>query len=234
LVALDAQRGIIRQRVAGAEEAGDLAGGQLVQKSTAHPGNVVRDGCRAGLDPNACPIALCCNIAPTDPVLTVRFNPKTKEQTLDALRWGLVPRWAKDLKFGAKTLNARAETVATIPAFRDAFAERHCIIPASLLRVEEVETAKQPYAIVPTDDQGRHDLAPRARLRRYQNRKGRTAMGTDAIFRIASMSKPITSVAVMMLAQEGKIDIAAPFSQYISASSRRRRSASTDSPPSGR
>jgi putative SOS response-associated peptidase YedK len=84
------------------------------------------------------------NIAPTDPVLTMRFNPKTKEQTLDALRWGLVPHWAKDLKFGAKTINARAETVATMPAFRDAFAERRCIIPASLLRVEEVGTAKQP------------------------------------------------------------------------------------------
>lgn len=78
------------------------------------------------------------NIAPTDPVLTVRFNPKTKEQTLDALRWGLVPHWAKDLKFGATTINTRAETVATMPAFGDAFAEPRCVIPASLQRVEEV------------------------------------------------------------------------------------------------
>jgi SOS response associated peptidase (SRAP) len=64
------------------------------------------------------------NIAPTDPVLTVRFNPETKERSLDALRWGLVPHWAKDLKIGAKMINARAETVATMPAFRDAFATR--------------------------------------------------------------------------------------------------------------
>ena len=42
------------------------------------------------------------NIGPTDPVLVVRFNPKTNERTLGALRWGLVPHWAKDLKFGAK------------------------------------------------------------------------------------------------------------------------------------
>jgi putative SOS response-associated peptidase YedK len=92
------------------------------------------------------------NIAPTDPVLTVRFNPKTKERTLDPLRWGLVPHWAKDLKFGARTINARAETVATMPAFRDAFAERRCIIPASgFYEWKRTGIGKQPYAIVPTD-----------------------------------------------------------------------------------
>ena len=46
------------------------------------------------------------NIAPTDPVLTVRFNPETKERTLDALRWGLVPQWANDLKLGSRTTRA--------------------------------------------------------------------------------------------------------------------------------
>ncbi|MBV8615932.1 MAG: beta-lactamase family protein, partial [Acetobacteraceae bacterium] len=49
----------------------------------------------------------------------------------------------------------------------------------------------------------------------YQNREDKVAMKTDAIFRIASMSKPITSVAVMMLVEEGKIDPAAPVSQYL-------------------
>ncbi|MGO8914972.1 MAG: serine hydrolase domain-containing protein [Stellaceae bacterium] len=49
----------------------------------------------------------------------------------------------------------------------------------------------------------------------YQNREDRAPMGTDAIFRIASMSKPITSVAVMMLAEEGRIDVTAPVSQYL-------------------
>jgi CubicO group peptidase (beta-lactamase class C family) len=49
----------------------------------------------------------------------------------------------------------------------------------------------------------------------YQNREDRIPMKPDAIFRIASMSKPITSVAVMMLAEEGKIDLAAPVSQYL-------------------
>src|SRR4051812_30362960 len=49
----------------------------------------------------------------------------------------------------------------------------------------------------------------------YQSREGNVSMKSDAIFRIASMSKPITSVAVMMLVEEGKIDLAAPVSQYL-------------------
>jgi CubicO group peptidase (beta-lactamase class C family) len=49
----------------------------------------------------------------------------------------------------------------------------------------------------------------------YQDREKRVAMKPDAIFRIASMTKPITSVAVMMLAEEGKIDLLAPVSQYL-------------------
>ncbi len=49
----------------------------------------------------------------------------------------------------------------------------------------------------------------------YQNREAKVPMKVDAIFRIASMSKPITSVAVMMLVEQGKIDLAAPVSQYL-------------------
>jgi putative SOS response-associated peptidase YedK len=56
------------------------------------------------------------------------LNSETKERTLDALRRGLVPHWAKDLKIGHKMVNARAETVATLPPFRDAFARRRYII----------------------------------------------------------------------------------------------------------
>jgi putative SOS response-associated peptidase YedK len=93
------------------------------------------------------------NIAPTDQVLTVRFNAKTQERTLDALRWGLVPHWAKDLKFGARCFNGRAETLATTPAFRDAFKSRRCLIPASgFYEWKKTGAAKQPYAIVPNDE----------------------------------------------------------------------------------
>jgi CubicO group peptidase (beta-lactamase class C family) len=51
----------------------------------------------------------------------------------------------------------------------------------------------------------------------FQNRENNTPMKADVIFRIASMTKPITSVVVMMLAEEGKIDLLAPVSQYIQA-----------------
>ena len=49
----------------------------------------------------------------------------------------------------------------------------------------------------------------------YQNREERVPMKADSIFRIASMSKPITTVAAMMLVEEGKLDISAPVSQYL-------------------
>ncbi len=47
------------------------------------------------------------------------------------LRWGLVPSWAKELKFGNRCINARAETVAATAAFRAAFRQRRCLVPVS-------------------------------------------------------------------------------------------------------
>jgi putative SOS response-associated peptidase YedK len=92
------------------------------------------------------------NVAPTDPVLVVRFNPKTRERSFDPLRWGLVPHWAKDLAFGTRCINARAETLATTKAFRDAFAERRCLIPASgFYEWRKSGATKMPYAILPAD-----------------------------------------------------------------------------------
>jgi putative SOS response-associated peptidase YedK len=46
-------------------------------------------------------------------------------------RWGLVPVWAKDLKFGTRCINARAETLATAPAFRAAYRKRRCLVPVN-------------------------------------------------------------------------------------------------------
>jgi putative SOS response-associated peptidase YedK len=73
------------------------------------------------------------NVAPGDDVLAVvrdgRSEGGAAEGTL--LRWGLVPFWASDPKeIGVKTINARAETVAERPAFRDAFESRRCLILA--------------------------------------------------------------------------------------------------------
>jgi putative SOS response-associated peptidase YedK len=69
------------------------------------------------------------NVAPTDEVLTVTTT-REGEPRGELLRWGLVPHWAKDPGLGAKMINARAETVAEKPAFRDAFARRRCLIVA--------------------------------------------------------------------------------------------------------
>jgi len=69
------------------------------------------------------------NVAPTQTSLVVRRHPESGERHLDPLRWGLVPRWAKDPKDAAKLINARADGLAEKPSFRDAFARRRCIVP---------------------------------------------------------------------------------------------------------
>lgn len=70
------------------------------------------------------------NIAPRQRALVVREDPETGERALVALRWGLVPHWAEDAKIGAHTINARVDTVAVKPAFRDAFRRHRCLVAA--------------------------------------------------------------------------------------------------------
>jgi putative SOS response-associated peptidase YedK len=70
------------------------------------------------------------NVAPGDVVLAVTTDREGVARG-DVLRWGLVPHWAEDPgALGLKLINARAETVAERPAFRDAFARRRCLILA--------------------------------------------------------------------------------------------------------
>jgi putative SOS response-associated peptidase YedK len=89
------------------------------------------------------------NVAPTDKLPIVRYNPKTESRTLDLMRWGLVPYWAKDIKIGFSTINAMAETVDTKPVFRDAFKRRRCLVPIEAFYEWKKLDAKnkQPYAI---------------------------------------------------------------------------------------
>ncbi len=68
------------------------------------------------------------NIAPTQMVPVVR--PSGGQRELFAMRWGLVPFWAADLRIGARMIDARAETVSTKPAFRTAFERRRCLVPS--------------------------------------------------------------------------------------------------------
>jgi putative SOS response-associated peptidase YedK len=69
------------------------------------------------------------NIAPTQPVPIIRQHPK-EHRDLSLVRWGLIPSWAKDASSSAQMINARSETAATKPAFRDALASRRCLVPA--------------------------------------------------------------------------------------------------------
>lgn len=68
------------------------------------------------------------NVAPTSSVLVV--VERADERWVDRFRWGLVPFWAKDPSVGSRMINARAETLAEKPAYRQAFRKRRCIIPA--------------------------------------------------------------------------------------------------------
>ncbi len=70
------------------------------------------------------------NVAPQSVQPVVRPNRDTGAREFALLRWGLVPFWAKDPKFGYSTINARAEEAASKPAFRDALKKRRCLVPA--------------------------------------------------------------------------------------------------------
>jgi putative SOS response-associated peptidase YedK len=70
------------------------------------------------------------NIAPTQDVAVVRLAKDRASRELAMLKWGLVPSFADDPKTGNRMINARAETAATKPAFRAAFRERRCLVPA--------------------------------------------------------------------------------------------------------
>ena len=93
------------------------------------------------------------NIAPTQDVLAIRFNPETKQRTLDNLRWGLIPNWATDPKIAYKTINARVESVDTAPSYRQAFRKRRCLIPSDgFYEWKKVVGGKIPYSISMNDD----------------------------------------------------------------------------------
>jgi putative SOS response-associated peptidase YedK len=93
------------------------------------------------------------NAAPTQTLPIVLRGPETGKRRLAALRWGLIPSWAGDVKVAYSMFNAMAETVATKPAFRDAFKSRRCLVPADAFyewRKLDANT-KQPYRFVVAD-----------------------------------------------------------------------------------
>lgn len=85
----------------------------------------------ASVDPVAESIEVSYNVAPTDPVHVVRSDPDEPEhRVVSVARWGLLPPWARDVRDGARMINARAETVRTSRAYRGPFESRRCLVPA--------------------------------------------------------------------------------------------------------
>lgn len=91
------------------------------------------------------------NVAPTQDIPIVRLD-ANGERELVMARWGLIPKWANDLKIGYKTINAGAETVDEKPSFKDAFRRRRCLIPATgYFEWKTTAKGKQPYLFAPAD-----------------------------------------------------------------------------------
>ena len=85
------------------------------------------------------------NIPPGTDIPVIRRSPEGA-RVLHLLRWGLVPHWAKDPTIGNRLANARGESVADKPAFREAFRKRRCLVPADGFYEWKTEgRTKQPY-----------------------------------------------------------------------------------------
>ena len=90
------------------------------------------------------------NIAPTQEVPIVVSDSPNR---LVMMRWGLVPFWAKDPKIGNRLINARAETIATSPAFRASVKKRRCLVPATgFYEWKKTDGRKTPYYCHLRDD----------------------------------------------------------------------------------
>lgn len=92
------------------------------------------------------------NIAPSTIVPAIRPRCEGGREAA-ALQWGLVPWWSKDATGGARLANARADGVATKPAFRDAFRQRRCVVPASgFYEWQTIGKRKQPWYFTLPDE----------------------------------------------------------------------------------
>jgi putative SOS response-associated peptidase YedK len=86
------------------------------------------------------------NIAPTQNVPVIRQDATQPVRRASLMRWGLIPSWAKDATIGARMINARAETAAEKPAFKEALERRRCLIPADgFYEWQRKGKNKQPY-----------------------------------------------------------------------------------------
>lgn len=123
------------------------------------------------------------NLAPSQAAPVVARDDAQGGRALRTMRWGLVPSWAKDSKIGYRTINARAETAATKPAFRSAFKRRRCLVPASWFYEWRTEGKdKTPFRIQ------RADGAPLAMAGLFEHWRGTADEAPRTTFTILTTS----------------------------------------------
>lgn len=92
------------------------------------------------------------NVAPTDSVYAVAEH--GGQRLLGSFRWGLIPWWARDRKIAARNINARAETAADKPTFKESFAKRRCLVPADgFFEWQRLPKGKLPHYFYAADRQ---------------------------------------------------------------------------------
>ena len=102
-------------------------------------------------DPEAADTQPRYNVAPTSQLTIVRQRVETGRR-VEPVRWGLIPSFARDAKGSARLINARAETVASSPAFRTSFRSRRCIVPSDgFYEWRRTGGPKQPFFLHPPD-----------------------------------------------------------------------------------
>ena len=135
------------------------------------------------------------NVAPTYKIAAVRIGDDGARH-FAWLSWGLVPSWAKDASIAGKLINARGETVASKPSFRDAFRKRRCLIAADGFyewQVAKPGARKQPHRITLADG------GPFAFAGIWESWKNPTAASTDES--VLETCAIITTVAAKSIAQ---------------------------------
>ena len=141
------------------------------------------------------------NIAPTQNIPIVREESGARRFAL--ARWGLIPHWAKDMKIGYSTINARAETVASKPAFRNAFKHRRALIPADGYFEWQVipgSKTKQPWFIALRD---REPMAFAGLWERWRSPEGEELESCSIIVTDANeIMRPIHDRMPVILAPE--------------------------------
>lgn len=97
------------------------------------------------------PVPQSYNVAPTNRIPLVVDAKGTRR--LELARWGLIPRWAKDISVGVRAINARSETSASKPTFREAVKKRRGVIPVDGYYEwrKRADGKKQPYFVYPAD-----------------------------------------------------------------------------------